>query len=117
MAEENNGGAVEGFSLTGEEVQQMSNKTFKICAVPFYREVPNLDKSGEMKRKLIIPVKLSNGTQTEWYANKTSQAIILAEKGRDLDKWVGFTGEWQVKMQVVGKDERPVIYLKSKPLN
>ena len=114
MAEENNGGAVEGFSLTGDEVLQMTDRHFEICAVPIYREVPNLDKSGEVKRKLIVPVKLANGTVTEWYANKTSQAIILAEKGRNLDEWKGFTGEWIVKNQVVGKDERPVIYLKAK---
>jgi len=103
---------VEGFSLSGEEVAQLSDKHFKIVAEPYYTEFENQDKTKEPDRKLVVPAELINGTKVEWYANKTSQKVIIAKRGRELKSWIGFAGEFIVKDQVVGKDERKVIYLK-----
>ncbi|MEX2017445.1 MAG: hypothetical protein WD876_03150 [Candidatus Pacearchaeota archaeon] len=110
MSDEN-AGAVEGFTLSGEEVFELKDKKFTISAVPYYRDMKSLDKPDQMKRKLIVPVKLSNGTLAEWVANKTSQKVIIAKKGRTLGSWVGFQGEFVIKNQIVGSDEKKVIYL------
>ena len=103
---------VEGFRLSGEEVQQMEQKTFKIYAEPFYAEFDDFNDASKKKRKIVVPVELANNNKVEWIANKTSQKQIIAKKGRVLKDWIGFTGEFVTKMQVVGKDEKPVIYLK-----
>ncbi|MFW6172859.1 MAG: hypothetical protein ACOC5T_03870 [Elusimicrobiota bacterium] len=111
MTDENKGGVVEGFSLSGEEVKELKDKNFSIYAEPFYREVGNLDNEKEKKRKLIVPVELANGTRAEWYANKTSQKIIMAKCGRNLKDWIGFKGKFKTRNQLVGKEDREVIYL------
>jgi hypothetical protein len=101
--------SVEGFSLSGEEVLQLTDKHFVISKEPYYEE---FEKDGKKTKKLIIPVKLVNGIEVEWIANKTSQKQIIAAKGRILNKWIGFKGEFVVKNQVVGKEEKAVIYIK-----
>jgi len=109
--EKEKGAQVEGFTLSGDEVAQLTDKGFKIYDLPFYQEMSDLDNADKKKRKLVIPVELVNGTQTEWIANKTSQRVIIAQRGRILSEWVGFTGKFVIKNQVVGKDEKQVIYL------
>src|SRR3990167_6378126 len=97
MEENNGGGAVEGFSLSGAEVAELPDKHFEIVAEPYYKELDSLDKPGEKKRKLIIPVRLANGTLADWFANKTSQRVIMAKRTRIFRAWVGFRGEFEVK--------------------
>lgn len=109
---EDKGGAVEGFALAGDEVAKFSDKHFKIHALPFYEEMQDLDNRDKTKRKLVVPVTLADGNETEWLANKTSQRVIIAKCGRLLKGWVGYEGEFITKNQVVGKDEKQVIYLK-----
>jgi hypothetical protein len=110
--EQEKGGDVEGFTLSGEEVALLSDKKFTIVKLPFYTDMKSLDNPTLMKRKLVIPIKLANGTEVEWIANKTSQKSIIAKAGRELGGWIGFKGEFVVKNQVVGKEEKKVIYLK-----
>lgn len=106
------GSAIEGFSLSGEEVYHMTDKTFTITAEPFYREIPSLNDPEKIDKRLIVPVTLANGTIAEWYANKTSQKSIIAKKGRNLRNWIGYKGEFIVKEQKVGKADKLVIYVK-----
>src|SRR3990167_8877534 len=107
MSENNDGGAVEGFTLSGEELSHLEDVHFLIYALTYYKEMKSLDDPSKMKRKLIIPVELKiNGTKTEWVANKTSQRVIIKSKGRILQNWVGYVGEFVLKNQVVGKDEK-----------
>lgn len=101
---------IEGFSLTGAEVAQLEDKTFQIYAEPYYVDVT--DQAGTEKKKLIVPVRLANGLELEWYANKTSQKTILTSCGRSLKKWIGYKGEFITKKQAIGKEEKVVIYLK-----
>ena len=106
-------GQIQGFSLTALEVQKLTNKKFTIIGVPFYREVESLQNSKETIKKLIVTIELEeNNVQTEWYANKTSQSEIMNSKGRELKNWVGYQGEFVIKHQLIGKEEKPVIYLK-----
>ena len=112
MTEEEQGGAVEGFSLTGDEVLGLEDKHLKIVAVPRYVDVKDLDNPEKMKRKLHIPIELANGTQTEWLANKTSQKTIINKCGRLLKDWVGYVGEFEVRKEDVFGAKKQVIYLK-----
>lgn len=112
MEEKNKGEMIEGFSLSGEEVSQLTDKKFTIQTMPYYVDIPSLDNKDAVKRKLIVPVQLMNGTIAEWYANKTSQKVIISKRGRILKDWIGYEGEFITKNQVVGKEERQVIYLK-----
>ena len=99
---------VEGFSLSGEEVEHLNDKTFEIYDIPRYEE---FEQDGKTKRSLLVPIMLANGTQADWYANKTSQKVIIAARGRVLNDWVTYRGKFIVKDQLVGKAERKVIYL------
>ena len=103
---------VEGFSLSGEEVNQLTDKHFKITAEPYYKEIASISEPTKIDKRLIIPIALANDTRVEWYANKTSQKVIIAAKGRSLKAWVGYEGEFVIKEQKVGKEDKKVIYLK-----
>ena len=106
------GSAVEGFSLSAEEVNQLQDKHFKINAEPFYRELPRINDPTKIDKKLIVPIELANGVKVEWYANKTSQKVIIAKRGRILTGWVGYDGEFVIKEQKIGTTEKLVIYVK-----
>ena len=110
--EESKNKAVEGFALSGEEVEHLTDKHFTIAVEPYYKEFPSEDKDKAPDRKLLIPIMLDGGeVLVEWYANKTSQKVIIAICGRELKQWVGYKGEFVVKDQLVGTTERKVIYL------
>lgn len=99
---------VEGFALTGIEVKGSKAKTFVILQVPEYQEYQDGDQA---KRKLKMLIEF-NGSQVEYYPNKTSQAKIIAEKGRCLDNWIGYKGEFETVEQMIGKEKKEVIYIK-----
>lgn len=102
---------IEGLRLSGDEVQQLTDKHFTIYAEPFYEVVPL--KNEPDTRRLVIPVQLANGTKAEWVANKTSQKVLVSKRGRELKDWIGYKGEWVTKLQVIGQNgEKNVIYLK-----
>ncbi len=111
--EESKNKAVEGFALSGEEVEHLTDKHFTIAVEPYYKEFPSEDKDKAPDRKLVVNVMLAGAVlRVEWYANKTSQKVIIAKCGRALADWVGYAGEFVVKDQLVGNTERKVIYLK-----
>ena len=112
MENKDTGGAVEGLILSGEEVFEFEDKHFEIYAVPFYQDLPSIEDKKVMKRKLFVPVRLSDGTTADWIANKTSQKILTAKCGRGLGTWKGYKGEFVIKNQTVGKDDKKVIYVK-----
>ena len=102
---------IEGFTLSGEEIAQLTDKHFTIHAEPRYEQIPDLSNPEKNIKKLVVPVTLANGIQVEWYANKTSQKMIMARAGRSLKKWVGFKGLFDVRNQRVGKEDRDVLYV------
>lgn len=104
---------VEGFSLTGEELNNKDDKTFQIGSVPYYEEFDDSSDKTKKIRKLVIPVILSDGSEVLWYANKTSQKVIVGARGRALKEWVGYEGEFEVKEQKAFGEDRQVIYLVS----
>ncbi len=102
---------VEGFALSGEEVESMKDKHFQIDALPSYREFENEDKAKPKDRRLMCPVQMADGTRADWYPNKKCQKTIIASKGRDYSNWVGFKSEMKVIEKDVFGTIRKVIYL------
>ena len=103
---------VEGFALSGEEVESMKDKHFQIDALPSYREFENRDDKTKPKdRRLMCPVQMANGIRADWYPNNKCVKVILASKGRDYSNWVGFTAEMKVVEKDVFGTIRKVIYL------
>jgi hypothetical protein len=103
---------VEGFYLEGAYVAGLKDKSFKIIELPFYMEFPGLDNREELKRKLVMKIELADGTKINYIPNKTSQKSIIIKMGYDLNRWVGFAGEFVIKEQKVGKLDKLVIYIK-----
>lgn len=102
---------VEGFALAGEYVKGLEDKTFEIIDLPIYEEGQDLDNPAKTKRKMVLQVKLANGTCIKYYPNKTSQKVIIEKKGYELSAWMGYCGVFETKSQMVGNQEREVIYI------
>lgn len=99
-----------GFALSGEEVEGVKNKNFEIIEKPTY-EVFQDQKTNEVKRRMKLYVNF-NGEEAPYFPNKTSQSKIVREKGRDLNKWIGYKGEFEVVVQKIGGENKKVIYIK-----
>ena len=102
---------VKGIALSGDYVKNLTDKSFTIVSGR-YVEGKNHD-TGEPEEKLVLSAEVG-GSVVEWYINKTSQKWMVACKGYDVNKWIGFTGELFVKEQRVGKYDKQVIYIVEK---
>jgi hypothetical protein len=106
-----------GFALTADFAFGLKDKRFTVIMPPKYIKKVNLDKPGEMIEKLVLTIELAQGKQQiDYFPNKTSQEEIIAERGMRLNDWVGYTGEFIVREQQIGKELRKVIYIKAKPI-
>ena len=101
---------VSGFALTGEFVKTLADKSFEVVGQRT-QEVPDMDNPKLMKKKHILTIKLYDGTQIDYFPNKTSMTVIINKRGHKLSHWVGFKGKFITKNQVVGKTEKDVIYI------
>lgn len=106
--EDNQPEFIEGFALSGVEVKATKEKDFEVLEVPIYEAYQD-DK--EVKRRMKMYIKF-NGSEVAYYPNKTSQAKIIAQKGRRLEDWVGFRGEFETLAQKIGQETKEVIYIK-----
>lgn len=97
--------------LSGDMLDNIQDKHFTIVG---YRQISMKDLSNpnQMKKKLILLIRLADGTQVEMYANRTSQNRIAAKKGLRLQNWVGYQGELVVLTQMIGDKEKKVLYVK-----
>ena len=105
---------VSGFALSGEYVKNLVDKTFTITGQRT-EMVPSIDNPEEKKKKLILTVKMADGTVLDYFPNKTSQKTIIYKRGYKLDAWIGYSGTLLTESQKVGQFKRDVIYID--PLN
>ena len=101
---------IKGFALTGMEAKSYEDKRFIILEEPQYVEItdPRTNKKSE---SLLFKIQF-NSYVLDYYPNKTSMAVILACRGRDLAKWTGYIGEFYVENQKVGGKPMDCIYIK-----
>ena len=99
---------VEGFPITGEEVENAKKKTFEIVGIPEYKVY---DYQGQIKRYLTMQI-LFQESEVEYRPNKDAQKKIIAKCGRKLADWQGFKGEFKVLEQKIGTDIKKVLFIK-----
>jgi hypothetical protein len=102
-----------GFSLTGDFVANLNDKRFSIIGQRT-ELVKDLDNAGKLKEKCILTIQIADGTQLDYYPNKTSMQEIINKRGFHYKDWINFAGEFETASQKVGKDMKQVIYIKSK---
>jgi hypothetical protein len=102
---------VQGFALSGDYVKNLIDKSFQVVGHR-YETVRDLSDATKTKQKLILLVKISDGSIVDYMPNKTSQQVIIAQKGYRLDSWIGFKGKFYTLLQKVGQLDKNVIYIK-----
>ena len=109
---------VEGLNVNGDIVADMKDKTFFIVGSPNYVELPDFRNPGQNKRKLLIPVQLSDGSVMDYYPNKASIKMLATQYGlQDMNKWVSHKFKWSVVDQNVAGVMRKILYVAAEKVN
>ena len=99
-------------TVTADEIANRSDKTFKIIGYGM-RTLKSLDDETKEVEKLVLTVEFKDGTQLDYFPNKTSQNTMRNKLGtRILKEWVGKTFEWEVLQQIVAGNKRNILYVK-----
>ena len=103
---------IAGFSLSGEVVKNLRDKSFVVIGAE-NRVVKDLRDPKKLKEKAVLTIEIA-GQQMEWYANKRSLKYIASKQGSILiEDLIGFKGEFITVQQVVGDQGiKEVIYVK-----
>lgn len=99
-------------TITADEIENRQDKTFTITGYGM-RTMRSLDDESKQVEKLVLTVKLSDGTELDYFPNKTSQDTMRNTVGtRILKEWVGKTFEWEVLKQNIAGNKRNVLFVK-----
>ena len=101
---------IEDIYITSEEIAKQADKHFLIAKASRIEEMRQQD--GKIVKKLIVPVKLVDGTVREWIPNRTSKKKLVQMHGPDTDKWIGKTEEFVLREQDVMGVTKNVIFVK-----
>lgn len=100
-----------GFALDGTMVKNMKDKKFTVVGTRVDK-FPDFKEPTKTVNRIAVIVKIADGTIVDYYPNKTSQKLIIAQKGFVYANWVGFSGEFEVLSQRIGENVKDVIYIK-----
>jgi len=100
-----------GFALDGNIVKNFEDKHFTIMGYRTELLEDYKDKNNKIE-KLILSVKLADGTIVDYFPNNSSQKVIIAKRGYSYDNWVNFVGEFETRTQRIGDVDKEVIYIK-----
>ena len=100
-----------GFALDGAMVKNLKDKKFTIVGSRMDK-FPDFKDSTKLVSRIVVIVKLADGTIVDYFPNKTSQKAIIAKSGFVYANWVGFTGEFETLSQRIGDNVKDVIYIK-----
>ena len=103
------------LAVEGQAIFEMP-ESMRWCEIinpePRYEEIPSLQTPGEMKEKLIVNVKLANGSMAEYYPNKTSARFIASRIGTNMSEWKGHVIVWgSILDQNVAGQKKKVLYV------
>lgn len=101
---------IQDIYLTSAEVNKLKDKTLTIMKPGVYKEMKQND--GTEAKKLVLPIKLSNGKVRDWIPNKTSLKKLIELYDDDTDKWVGKSAEFEIVKQNVRGEMKDVIFVK-----
>jgi hypothetical protein len=101
---------VSGFSLSGDYVKNMADKSFTITAVRT-ELFPDFKNPQQKEKKTILTVKLHDGVVLDYFPNKTSIRFIVGKRGFRLADWIGFEGKLTTVSMVLDGKKKDVIYI------
>ena len=103
---------VEGFSLTGDILKTLEDKTARIMEWS-KKELPDLKNPDITNTKTILKLRLSNGALMEWIPNKTSlKSLMVVTKSMNMTDWINQDIELEVVKTKVSGEDKEVIYVK-----
>ena len=103
---------VEGFSLTGDILNTLEDKTAKIMEWS-KKELPDLKNPDITNTKTILKLRLSNGATMDWIPNKTSlKSLMVVTKSMNMTDWINQDIELEVVKTKVSGEDKEVIYVK-----
>ena len=105
---------LEGIAVSGEYVCQLKDKSFTVVKAPHYEEQPDLDDPEKKVRKLIICVRLADGSEMNYYPNKTSQKTMANLWGYEMDNWLNKKFIWNTSEQKVMGQQKQVLFVADK---
>jgi len=100
-----------GFALDGNMVKNLKDKNFLVAGYRTDKFKDFKDSTKEVERIVLI-VKLADGTIVDYFPNKSSQKVLIAKRGFKYADWVGFAGEFETLAQRIGEITKDVIYIK-----
>jgi len=100
---------IQDIYLSAQEVKQLVNLDFTVAKASHYEEMPTTD--GQIKNKLIVPIKLSNGKVRDWIPNKTSIKKLVSMWDDDTDKWIGKVAKFKLSEQNVRGEMKDIIFI------
>jgi len=99
-------------TITADEIENRKDKTFTIIGYGM-RTLRSLDDESKQVEKLVLKVKLSDGTELDYFPNKTSQDTMRNKLGTRLMKdWLNKTFEWEVQKTMIAGTKRNVLYVR-----
>ena len=101
---------IQDIYLTAAEIKKLDDKSFTIMKPGTYKEMPQ--RNAEDVKKLVLPIKLSNGKVRDWIPNKTSLKKLIGLYDDDTDKWIGKKAEFEIIRQSVSGEMKDVIFVK-----
>lgn len=102
---------IDDLSLSGEMVEPLDDKSFKIIGIPSYADVKI--GNNDQQRKLIMKVKLmANEVIFDYYPNQASKKKLVTYFGINTDNWDGQVAEFEVVTQKVMGQSKKVLYIK-----
>ena len=98
-------------TVSGEYIDTLADKSFVVLKGPAYEEQPDLDNPDKMKRKLKMFVRIGDGSERDYYPNKTSGKTMELMWGGNMDNWIGKKFQWNVVQQQVRKELKKVLFV------
>lgn len=103
----------EDMAVTGDIVKEIpeEERYFTIRESPYYEK--HEQKDGTVKKKVTVPMTLSDGRKGVYYPNKTSERKIAAlARTNKFREWIGMTFFWgKVLDQNVFGEQKKVPYV------
>lgn len=100
---------IKDIPITAKEIEKLEDKHFTILAGSFMKKMPQA--KGDDVEKLVLPIKLVDGTERTYIPNQTSKRALVERFTVDTDKWVDQTAEFELTSQIVNGDMKKVIYV------
>ena len=108
---------VKGMSISGEHIKTLEDKSFFVISKPTYIEKDDLNHPGEKVEVLMMKVKLADGSEMEYYPNKTSRKAMVNLYGTELDNCVSHKFVWKVAEEKGFGKDLLVLYVQPEKLD